>query len=128
MNNRDCGAAQRTDTAAQLALAPTGMMPPDSVRIVVHAFCHLNDDERPLKGWDQAPLDRSLSSEIMGETVPNVPQCLLVEHDRLLGLFRLDLVELLQMGLSLVSPQRDEVLVGPSRAYERGVIADNTPR
>jgi hypothetical protein len=69
------------------------MMPPDSVTIVVHAFCHLNDDERPLKGWDQAPLDRSLSSEIMGETEPDVAQRLLVEHDRLLGLFRVDVAE-----------------------------------
>jgi hypothetical protein len=66
------------------------MMPPDSVKIVVHALCHLNDDERPLKGCDQAPLDRSLSSEIMGETVPNVPQCLLAQHGGLQGLFRLD--------------------------------------
>ena len=47
-------------------------MPPNSLMIVTHAVRHLNDDERPLIGLDRAPLDRSLSSGIVGETVTDV--------------------------------------------------------
>ena len=65
-------------------------MPPNSLMIVPHAVRHLNDDERPLTGLDRAPLDRSLSSGIVGETVTNVSQRLLAHHGGLRGLVRLE--------------------------------------
>ena len=65
-------------------------MPPNSRMSVTHAVRHLNDDERPLTGLDRAPLDRSLSSGIVGETVTNVSQPLLAHHGGLRGLVRLE--------------------------------------
>ena len=58
---------------------------------------HRNDNERPLTGLDRAPLDRSLSSGIVGETVIDLSQRLLAHHGGLRGLVRLDIAELARL-------------------------------